>query len=66
MQTYRGNTMSTKETRICVNCGVDMTNWERTDDDGVVQVWEIISLETLDHVHWECVPCHTDPYRKTY
>mgnify|MGYP003139163646 CR=1 FL=1 len=65
MQTYRGNTMSTKETRICVNCDADMTNWERKDDDGVVQVWEIVSDKTWDHVCWECDPCHRDTYRRT-
>ena len=56
MQTYRGNTMSTKETIICVNCDADMTDWDRKDDEGEAQYWEIVSDKTWDHVCWVCDP----------
>ena len=55
-----------KEIRICNNCDADMTDWERKDIDGVVQVWEIVSDKTYKHVCWECDPCHRNPYRRTY
>ena len=66
MQTYRGNTMSTEETIICVNCDADMTDWDRKNDEGEAQYWEIVSDKTWDHVCWVCDPCHRDTYRKTY
>ena len=47
------------DNRICNCCGVDMNEWDRKDSDGVVTCWEIIKLDPVTHLHWECDPCHT-------
>jgi len=56
---------ATKQSRTCNDCGVDMSDWARTDpEDGVNLVWEIVTegeyINQFVHLHWLCWRCQED------